>query len=368
MLELIALILAGIHFGVPLTYYYYAKTRWLSKPWNIKIDENYRPKVTIILPTHNESKFIWNRLNNIYAQNYPRDLIEVIVSDDGSDDGTVDLIKKWASEHRNVNLKLIESREWKGKLSAVVEALKHVSSESSIVVFTDADVFWEPSALNKTTKYFADPSVGAVTSSIVYSDDEMFENIYRNYYNIIRVAESKIYATPVHNGPFLAIRTELLRKFGLPTFPGSDDSSFGSYIALLGFRAIQVDDVVVKEIVRGNQFLRKIVRAQLLLSNFLKTKQYAKNSEVYKYTKSFERIWGMEWWLHVINPWLLIVCVFLLVVGAFHASLTALILLGIGLMLLVLRVYRTWVLQQLYLIIASVRNLWTREIVWSNRQ
>jgi len=58
MLELIALILAGIHFGIPLTYYYYAKTRWLPKPWNIKIDENYRPKITIIIPTYNEEKII----------------------------------------------------------------------------------------------------------------------------------------------------------------------------------------------------------------------------------------------------------------------------------------------------------------------
>jgi len=365
MLELVALILAGIHFGVPLAYYYYAKTRWLPKPWNVKVDENYRPKVTIILPTHNEAEFIWNRLNDIYAQNYPRNLVEVIVSDDGSDDGTVDLVKKWAFEHRDVDLKLVEEREWKGKLSAVLESLKHVSSESSIVVFTDADVFWEPDALNKATKYFADPSVGAVTSSIVYSDGETFENIYRNYYNIIRVAESKIYATPVHNGPFLAIRTELLRKFGLPTFPGSDDSSFGSYIALLGFRAIQVDNVTVREPTRGNQFRRKIRRAQLLLSNFLKTKRYVKKLGVYKRTKPFEKIWKVEWWLHVANPWLLIVCVFLLLVDVFHSSLIALILLGIGLMLLVLRVYRTWVLQQLYLIMAAIRNLWTKEIMWN---
>jgi cellulose synthase/poly-beta-1,6-N-acetylglucosamine synthase-like glycosyltransferase len=365
MLELIALILAGIHFGIPLTYYYYAKTRWLPKPWNIKIDENYRPKVTIIIPTYNEAKFIWNRLNDIYAQNYPKNLIEVIVIDSSSNDGTTDLVKKWASEHKDIDLKLIEERERRGKFFAVLESLKYVSSESSIVVFTDADAFWESEALNKATKYFADPSVGAVTLSITYSDSKTFENIYRNFYNIIRIAESKLYATPVHNGPFLAIRTELIRKFGLPTFPGSDDSSFGSYIALLGFRAIQVDNVAVKEPVRGRQFYRKVRRAQHLLLNFLKTKQYAKKLGVYKYTKSFERIWGMEWWLHVINPWLLIVCMFLLVSGAFHASLTALILLGIGLILLMLKVYRTWVLQQLYLIIAAVRNLWTRGITWS---
>jgi cellulose synthase/poly-beta-1,6-N-acetylglucosamine synthase-like glycosyltransferase len=247
----------------------------------------------------------------------------------------------------------------------VLESLKYVSSESSIVVFTDADAFWESETLNKATKYFADPSVGAVTLSITYSDSKTFENIYRNFYNIIRIAESKFYATPVHNGPFLAIRTEFLRKFGLPTFAGSDDSSFGSYIALLGFRAIQVDDVAMKEPIRRSQFRRKVRRAQHLLLNFLKTKQYAKKLGVYRYTKPFEKIWRVEWWLHVINPWLLVVCASLLIMGTFSASLMTLTLLGIGLMLLMLRVYRTWVLQQLYLIIAAVRNLWTREITWS---
>ncbi|MGB9896189.1 MAG: glycosyltransferase, partial [Thermoproteota archaeon] len=95
MLELIALILAGIHFGVPLAYYYYAKTRWLPKPWNIKVDENYKPRVTIIVPTYKEAEFIWDRLDNIYAQNYPRNMMEVIVVDSASDDGTVDLVKRW---------------------------------------------------------------------------------------------------------------------------------------------------------------------------------------------------------------------------------------------------------------------------------
>jgi cellulose synthase/poly-beta-1,6-N-acetylglucosamine synthase-like glycosyltransferase len=312
LLELLALTLAGIHFGIPLVYYFYLKSRYLNKPWNIKTDESYKPKVTIIVPTYNEVKFIWDRLDNVYAQNYPKDLMEVIVVDSASDDGTADLVKKWISERGGVDLKLVEEPKREGKLSAVLESLKYVSSESNIVVFTDADALWEPDALNKATMYFADPLIGAVTSSITYSGDEAFENVYRNYYNTVRIAESKIYATPVHNGPFLSIRTELIRKFGPPTFPGSDDSSFGSYIALSGFRAIQVDNISVKEPVRGSQFRRKVRRAQHLLLNFLKTKQYAKKLGVYRCTKSFEKIWKMEWWLHVVNPWLLIAVIFLL--------------------------------------------------------
>ena len=35
ILDLITLILAIIHFGVPLAYYYYMKTKYLNRPWNI---------------------------------------------------------------------------------------------------------------------------------------------------------------------------------------------------------------------------------------------------------------------------------------------------------------------------------------------
>jgi hypothetical protein len=134
---------------------------------------------------------------------------------------------------------------------------------------------------------------------------------------------------------------------------------------LLGFRAIQVDNIVVKEPIRGSQFRRKIRRAQHLLLNFLKTKRYAKKLGVYRRTKSFEKVWRMEWWLHVINPWLLIICAILLTMSTFYRSFTALILLGTGLIFLIIKAYRTWVLQQFYLVIAATRNLWTKEIMWN---
>jgi cellulose synthase/poly-beta-1,6-N-acetylglucosamine synthase-like glycosyltransferase len=368
MLEFVALTLAGMHFGTPLVYYLYLRTRYLNKPWGIKVDENYKPKVTIIVPTYREAKFIWDRLDNIYAQNYPRNLMEVVVVDSASDDGTVGLVREWASKHRDISLRLVEEPERRGMVPALNFVLQHCQIDGEIVVFTDVDAVWDSDALTKIMRYFADPNVGAVTASITptTSSSDFLEGAYREYYNLLRVAESKVHSTPIHNGALVAFRTSLLHKMGgLPSYTGNNDSTPASIVAFMGYRAIQVDDVMVKEPVRGGQFYRKVRRAQHLLLSFLKTKRYVKKLGVYRHIEPFEKIWKMEWWLHVVNPWFLTASAILLVMSTLYASFTAITFLGIGIMLLVLKAYRTWVLQQLYLVIAAVRNLWTREIAWS---
>ena len=366
-LKIIALALAAIHFGTPLTYHFYMKNKYLSKPWNINVDKSYEPKVTIITPTYNEAKLIEKKLDNIYQQNYSKNKLEIIVVDSASTDETPELVKKWAEKHPDIDLKLVEEPARRGMVLALNFVLKNSEIDSEITIFTDVDAFWEPDTLKRIAEYFADPKVGAVTASIVpeSSSQDFLESSYRSYYNVLRVAESKIHSTPMHNGALVAFRTELLYKMGgLPEYTGNDDSTPASIIAFMGYRAIQVDDVIVEEPVRGDQIRRKIRRAQHLILHFLKTKRYVKKLGLYNADKRFENIWRAEWWLHIANPWLLPIATILFIASAIQGSITALTLLSLGLALLALKLYRTWILQQLYLIIGALRNLWTKEIAW----
>jgi len=54
--ELVVLTLAGIHFAVPLGYYSYLKRKWLRRSWNIKMDERFRAKLTVMIPTYDEAE------------------------------------------------------------------------------------------------------------------------------------------------------------------------------------------------------------------------------------------------------------------------------------------------------------------------
>jgi glycosyltransferase involved in cell wall biosynthesis len=361
LVDIFALTIVVCHFVVPLTYYVYMK-RKIRIPWNIKVNNDYLPKVTVILPTYNEVEIIKERLENLRQQDYPRHLMEIIVAD-SSNDGTAEVVENW-SETNGMNIQVIKESERRGKLYDLNSALRHVSLNSDVVVFTDADVIWEPKALSKAVRYLADPRVGAVTANILYEESKFLENVYRNYYNIVRIAESKIHSTPIHNGPFLVIKAQLLREVGLPMFPGSDDSAFGSFIAFMGYRAIELDEITIKEPIRGNQIIRRIRRAQHLLLNFIITKRYTKERGLYKKTE-FDRTWKIEWWLHIVNPWFLLISIALFGGNILlYRSVVSLGLLTIGLVLLISKSFTMWVLQQLYLMIAAVRNLWTRDVVW----
>lgn len=368
MLEPVALILTSIHFGFPLAYYLYARSRWYRRPWDVKVNEDYKPKVTIIIPTYNEAKYIAQKLDNIYQQDYPKELVEVIIVDSASMDGTPEIVEKWIRKHKDVTVKLIRENTRRGMVPAINFALKNVEPQGDVIIFTDADAWWPTSAIRNIVKYFADETVGAVSASILYrenSNTRASENVYRFYYNKLRIAESKRYSTPVHNGPLIAFRKKLLYKIGLlPEYTGNDDSTPASIIAFMGYRAIQIDDVTVEEPLSRNQFRRKIRRAQHLLSSFLETKQYTKRLGFY--VKSpFDVIWKIEWWLHVANPWLLLAgLLFLMISLILYKSVTAIVLLGLGFALLAFKAYRMWIAQQVCLIVATIKNPLSKEIMW----
>lgn len=61
-------------------------------------------KVSVIIPTRNEEEFIIQTLDSIIEQDYPSQLMEVIIADGESDDKTCDLILDYIKNHPNVSL------------------------------------------------------------------------------------------------------------------------------------------------------------------------------------------------------------------------------------------------------------------------
>ncbi|WP_440059989.1 glycosyltransferase [Thermogladius sp. 4427co] len=361
LLDFIGLSLALAHFTVPLAYYAYI-VKYYRRPWDIGLEPGYKPRVTVIVPTYNEARLIERRLDNIYSQDYPRDLLEVIVVDSASTDGTVEKVAEWCRRHPDIAVRIVREGERRGKGFALNNALKYCSGE--IIVVTDADSEWVGrDCLSKAVSWFSNPTVGAVSCVKTPASSGLagVEEGYRGFYNIMRVGESKAWSTPVFHGELAAYRRSLLEEIGgFPTDIGADDSYTATRIALMGYRAIIPGDIACLELVPSRGYHKwRIRRAQHLVQHFWKILRAR-----HKAPKRFKTVLYAETYLHLFNPWILLAAAILLAASAATGSLLAILLLTLGLALLLFKPYRTWIATQLYLIAAAVRNLWTRELAW----
>src|SRR4051794_33973249 len=71
--------------------------RRLRRPW---IQSDIKPRVSVIIPAHNEQAVIARKLDNILATNYPPEAFEVLVASDCSSDETDAIVRSYAPRVR----------------------------------------------------------------------------------------------------------------------------------------------------------------------------------------------------------------------------------------------------------------------------
>ena len=365
IIMVLGLIFILMHFAAPSTYYVIVM-RWLRsgdglrRVTELSVDP---PFVSIIIPTYNEARVMTQKLDNIYSQDYPRNLLEIIIVDSGSTDGTVERVREWARDHGDISIRIIEEGVRRGKAHALNTALRHAKGD--IIVITDADSMWMSGSLRNAVSWLMTNDVGAVSCSKVPRTDRDIESEYRDYYGLLRIAESRRFSTAIFHGELAAYRRELLEKIGgFPTDVGADDSYTAGLISMMGYRAIIPEDVKCIEYVPSRGYWSwRVRRAQHLIQHFSRILRHMvfNGKDV---PREYRQVMLYESYLHLINPWLFAAGLALIVVSALHGSLISTALLLVGLALLAIRLFRTWVVTQVILIVAAVRNLWNKELVW----
>jgi cellulose synthase/poly-beta-1,6-N-acetylglucosamine synthase-like glycosyltransferase/peptidoglycan/xylan/chitin deacetylase (PgdA/CDA1 family) len=127
----------------------HARERYWS--WGDPVTE----PVTVIVPAYNESAGIEAAVRSLVASDHP---VEVIVVDDGSTDGTADLV-----ESLNLPGVRVIRQLNAGKPAALNNGLQAASYE--LIVMVDGDTVFEPDAVRMLVQPFADLSVGAVSGN-----------------------------------------------------------------------------------------------------------------------------------------------------------------------------------------------------------
>ncbi|MFQ5543748.1 MAG: poly-beta-1,6-N-acetyl-D-glucosamine synthase [Nitrospiria bacterium] len=118
------------------------------------------PKVSILIPCHNEEETIQETIECLDKLHYLA--YEVIAINDGSTDETEHILDALSKNY--AWLRVIHLRENRGKATAL--NLGVLSSQSDFIVCVDADAMLDPYAVNWMMSHFINwPNVGAVTGN-----------------------------------------------------------------------------------------------------------------------------------------------------------------------------------------------------------
>ncbi len=120
------------------------------------------PRVTVQLPVYNEMYVVERLLDSVAALDYPRDLLQVQVLDDSTDETTEIAVSRVAHlREQGVDIELIHRTDRSGfKAGALENGLKTCRSE--FILILDADFVPAPDMLLKTVHFFSDPKVGMI--------------------------------------------------------------------------------------------------------------------------------------------------------------------------------------------------------------
>ncbi len=122
-----------------------------------------QPLVSIITPSYNQARFLPATIESVLGQSYPH--IEYIIIDGGSNDGSQDVIEKYAHK-----LAYWVSEPDKGQTDAINKGF--AQAKGQVLAWLNSDDTYEPNAVAEAVAYLqAHPQVGLVYGAADYIDE-----------------------------------------------------------------------------------------------------------------------------------------------------------------------------------------------------
>lgn len=128
-----------------------------------QLEDLVLPKISLVIPSFNQAKFLGQTLESIFSQGYPN--LEVIVVDGGSSDGSVEIIKSYESR-----LTYWHSKQDFGPADAINQGL--IIAQGDILAWLSSDDLLSYNALWEVAESFlVDTSLDLVYGNALYIDE-----------------------------------------------------------------------------------------------------------------------------------------------------------------------------------------------------
>jgi cellulose synthase/poly-beta-1,6-N-acetylglucosamine synthase-like glycosyltransferase len=205
--------------------------------------DRFNPTVTIIITAYNEERALTAKLENTLALDYPRDLLEIIVASDCSNDRTDEIVRGYSSR----GVRLCRQPERLGKTAAQNAAVKQASGE--IIIFSDATSHYRLDVIRAIMPNFADATVGCVAGRLVYVDPTGSRvgrgaRSYWDYETFLKRHESRACSLIGASGCLYAVRRSAYKPL---YHEACSDFIIATKMVEQGLRAIYEPDAVCTE-------------------------------------------------------------------------------------------------------------------------
>ena len=223
-----------------------------------------RPFVSIVIPCRNEAGYIAGCLDSILAGDYPRDRIEILVADGRSDDGTPEILSRYAAEHPRCILVL-------ENLQMTTPAALNVgirSASGSVVIRMDAHVLYPPEYVSRLVAALEETgadNVGGVLETVPAENTAVARAIALGLSHPFGVGNSHFRTgtsarREVDTVPFGCYRREIFDRIGLfdEELVRNQDDEFNFRLISRGGRVLLLPEVICRYYARSS--FRQVAR------------------------------------------------------------------------------------------------------------
>ena len=168
-----------------------------------------RKRLTIVIPTYNEEKYIAGVINSIIKQNHIYGT-RVIIADNNSTDNTRNIVSQLKKQYSNIiNIELIDG----GNVSKGRNNGAKITN-TEYILFMDGDVILtNPNHIYRTLKEMKYEDLDLLTSKIKSYGKDIRTKIAFNVFNMVNGLLSKV--TPFAVGTYFMTKTNLFLKYGM---------------------------------------------------------------------------------------------------------------------------------------------------------
>jgi glycosyltransferase involved in cell wall biosynthesis len=160
-------------------------------------------KVSVVIPSYNQAKFIGATLESVVTQDYPD--LEVLVYDGGSTDETLSILKTYEDK-----IQFVSQRDG-GQADAVNQGLQQATGD--VLAFLNSDDIYYPHALERVVDYFVsnrDSLILYGDAYHLYEDGSIMERYYTEPWSYPRLLDICYLCQPA-----VFWRREVMERFGI---------------------------------------------------------------------------------------------------------------------------------------------------------